>query len=221
MIEDYRNESDIEFEITTETQEDLPDDIPYAATEVVPEAPLPRKKIYQLKWFWIVIAALLVVGMFGVNKDDDKSAVDDSSAVAEEQAREIEEQVQEQEEAAEETQGGEVALSDEFIVSFLNSSDEWSGSWKIQGEHFYVFYPEGDLAEAFELLGNYYKETGEIYPDIKEPFDAMVDGMRSLSASISDVIGEPCALAVANPVNTDNVILTFMSGVVIYNAFEE
>jgi len=112
-------------------------------------------------------------------------------------------------------------VSDAFVVDYLNSSDEWSGTWESKGDGFFVFYPEGDLAEAFNTLMAYYITTGEIPAELQDSYNSMLDGMKSMSKSIDNFAGKPCSFSIANPKNKDNVLFTIMSGAVIYNAFEE
>ena len=112
-------------------------------------------------------------------------------------------------------------LTDNQIVTFLNSSsDAWSGEWKAQDDGFFVFYPEGDLADAFSMLAITYSSTGTIPAEMEDSFNIMVTSMKELSTSVEDTAGKPCSLSIVNPANTDNILLTFMSGEVLYNAFQ-
>ena len=66
-----------------------------------------------------------------------------------------------------------------------------------------------------------YTVTGDIPEEVEESFDILVDSMCKLSSAVDKAAGKPRMLSVANPLNTDNVILSFMSGELVYSAFEE
>ncbi len=187
-----------------------------------------KKPIYKKWWFWLIIAVLIFGGLGSSGKSDEtapeESAIEQTQE-AEPQEDTATEQTQETEpqedKATTESQSNKVEVSDDFIVDYLNASDTWSGKWKVGDEGFFVFYPEGDLAEAFNMLVRSYVSSGKIPSELEESYNSMLDGMCSLSSGVEDAAGRPCALSVVNPSNTDNVLLTFMSGKVVYNAFEE
>lgn len=207
MIGKKKNEGEIPIEVTTVNE----GEVPAGATTANNTAKAPKQKFYKKKWFWIVIAVLLVFGLFGGNGNDDKATTEDDSVAVEEQTQE-------------ETTSSEnesVVMTDDILVATLNTSFEGQGTWKIAGDRHFAFYPEGDLADAFTLMGTYYMQYGEIPSEVKDSYDYMVTSLKDLSKTMSDTTGEACALSVVNPSNTDNVLMTFIDGATLYNAFEE
>ena len=207
-------ENKIPIEITTESE--MPIDV--VTTQESKSKP-SKKKFYKQKWFWIVIAVLLILGLFGGNGNDDKKATEESVDVVEEQMQE-----QPTSESASEstsTDNSSAVVTDDVLLATLNSSYEGKGTWKTAGERHFAFYPEGDTAEAFTVIGTYYAQYGEIPTDVKDPFNSMCDSLKNLSKTMSDTTGEACALSVVNPLNTDNVLITYVNGETLYNAFEE
>ena len=192
-----------------------------------------RKKLFKKKWFWIVIAALLIFGFFSGNNDDEKNKPVDNNVAVEDQTQD-QEPTQDQEQALEEEQRQNenspveatdndktVNISDDVLVNVLNTSSDWQGIWKVASDRHFAFYPDGDIADALLSTGIYYTQYGEIPADVKESFNYMIESMKTLSSSISDTAGEPCALSILNPANTDNVLITVMDGAVLYNMFDE
>ncbi|MBR0457354.1 MAG: SHOCT domain-containing protein [Firmicutes bacterium] len=171
-----------------------------------------KKPLYKKWWVWLIVV-VLIVGIFGAlgDSDSEELSTDTDTTVEQTQATE----------ATTETVSEFETMDDESIVSLLNSSAEWSGEWKVNDDGFFVYYPEGEMAEAFSTLVTYYITTGEIPDEAREGYDSMVDSLCELSSTIESSAGKPCMLSIVNPSNTDNVLLSFMSGEVAYSAFEE
>ncbi len=174
----------------------------------------PKKKFYKRKWFWVVVIILLLCLLFGGDGSDNEKATDTNNITTEEQ-----EQKGSQEKTA--TTEEDVEVTDEDILVVLNASFKDGGTWKVVDNQRFIFYPENDLADAFNFIIGYYQSYGEIPEEIEESYNKTYNSLIDLSKIISDEVGEPCTLAVANPSNTDNVILVFENGIVTYDAFSE
>ena len=219
IINNSVTEDEIPIEITTESE--IPVDV--ITTQSSKSKP-PKKKFYKQKWFWIVIAVLLIFSLFGGNGNDDKKATDESVDVVEEQTQDQEEPTSKPtSESTSESKSDSSSsdVTDDVFLSTLNASYEGQGTWKIAGDRHFAFYPEGDLADAFIVTGTYYAQYGEIPAELEENFNYMCNSLKELSKTMSDTAGEACALSVVNPSNTDNVLITYMNGETLYNAFEE
>lgn len=55
----------------------------------------------------------------------------------------------------------------------------------------------------------------------RESFSALLDSLATLSQTVEETIGEGYTFMFLNPANEENVIAVVMSGVVVYNAFDE
>ena len=175
----------------------------------------PKKKFYQRKWFWIVVIVLLLCLLFGGGDESDNEKITDTNNITTEE--------QEQKDLQEETTATEenVEITDEDILVLLNAYFKDGGTWKAADNKQFIFYPENDLADAFNFIIDYYQSYGEIPEEIKESYNKTYNSFIDLSKTISDETGESCVLAIANPSNTDNVILVFENGIVTYDAFNE
>lgn len=166
----------------------------------------------------------MVFSLFGGKGSEDKKATDESTTTIEEQTQKQTETTQEYTSEEVTTAGSSnssAKISDELLLASLNANYEGQGTWKNTGDRQFTFYPEGDLASAFEVLAAYYLENGKIPPELEENYNNMCNSIKDLSKTMSDSAGEPCALSIANPSNTDNVLMSYINGVSVYNAFEE
>ena len=170
----------IEIPVETEKEGVIPTELTASR-----ESTSTKKKFYKKKWFWAAIAVLLIIGVFAGGSNDEKDKTEDAAVAIEEQA---EEQAVDQESLATNAAlagSSDMYISDDLIVSTLNSSSDWSGTWKVVSDRHFAFYPEGDIATAFITAGTYYTQYGYLPEEMKQAFDNMIESMKQMSSSIS------------------------------------
>ena len=170
----------------------------------------------------VILSILFIIGISGSAGNENTKNIDKSKTKQEQQIDQNTQQETKTEEKESEVKKEEsnketqITLSDDEIVTFLNGIEDFDGIWKKYQDSFIVFYPSGDLATAFETL--------YMYPDnedSKSAYQQMLDSFCTLSSTVDKTAGKPCMIGIANPTNTDNVLVTFMDGKVVYNAFDE
>lgn len=109
-------------------------------------------------------------------------------------------------------------VSTEQILAVLNSTFEDLGTWTYDEEYkCYVFHETGDagIQTTVDLYLAGYKDLTE------EPWKTVRESFISTAATLADATGEEVYIAIANPYNEENVLLTVDKDGTIYDALNE
>lgn len=152
-------------------------------------------------------------------KESEEKALEEKEA-AEKKAKEKEEALIAQKEAEEEKTRQMLVetIENEMILSFIDTfNTDVPGIVIKQDEsdpkilHVHVVDEELSNEIAFAIVNE----------GSRESFSALLDSLATLSQTVEETIGEGYTFMFLNPANEENVIGLVMSGVVVYNAFDE
>lgn len=184
-----------------------------------------------LKIVGIVLLVLIVIGMFGNKKEPAKTAETVAEATAEPKAEpqaepEVEaEQIEEAiEEVAEEAEPDQLSVDDIvtlYEITLSNNFTDDGQGYKIeQDDNIIMIYVWSDGITNEALRARYNDEY-------KAAWDNMVDSFKGSSESFQNVLDEnghsdvSSAINVLNDKNKDNVLLSVLDGVVLYDAVND
>lgn len=110
------------------------------------------------------------------------------------------------------------AVENDMILSFIDTfNTDVPGMVMKQDEsdpkNLYVHVVDKKLSTEISLA-----LVSETY---RESFNALLDSLATLSRTVEETIGDEYAFILLNPINEENTIAIVMSGVVVYNAFDE
>ena len=98
------------------------------------------------------------------------------------------------------------------------------GTWKFEnyeGIDVFVYYPDGTDNDGVTPFMVYYAENGVDSNFTKYWTEGIVPNFMNFAQIVYDATGEDYPVAIANPFNTDNVILIVDRNQTIYDAFNE
>lgn len=105
-------------------------------------------------------------------------------------------------------------MAEEDVLAYLNKNANPGGEWKKDTGSCIVFYPSGDFAEGLSLLHEYPDEQS-----LLEEYGKVLDAFCDIGDTINKVASEEYSLALADPLNADNVFAEISDGQVTYDAF--
>lgn len=164
-----------------------------------------KKPIYRKWWFWLIIVSIV----FGALSDltTDKKKTDEKA------------KTETVEEKKEEPQ--KVWTDDEIIDLANEQFKEFGGRFEKYDEGVIVYYAEDDIAAGIETLIYDYGIDNKISEDNKELYNDFINSFKTVSLAIDTATNKATMLNVANPTNKENIVISFIGGKVVYNAFEE
>ena len=186
----------------------------------------------------ITVAMLVMVGCSPEDMDNsDEEVTDDVEVVEEvdevkaeetEEVEEVEEEIEEVEEEIEEVEEDlEQEIEDEGIEAFDRSDRVYLALTIMQSDFEEIADVEYDAEQdavviipteqgfSDELL---FMMTGLMD---RASWDNMVENFQYLSETMTELVDADLKFAIANPENTDNMILVVQDGVVMYNVADE
>ena len=152
--------------------------------------------------------------------EEKESKEAEEKALEEKESKEKEEALIAQKESEEEETRQMLleAVENDMILSFIDTfNTDVPGMVMKQDEsdpkNLYVHVVDKKLSTEISLA-----LVSETY---RESFNALLDSLVTLSRTVEETIGDEYAFILLNPINEENTIAIVMSGVVVYNAFDE
>lgn len=191
------------------------------------------KKPFYKRWWFIAIVALFILSPLLSDDEEAATEVEPETEVVEAEETEpeedveevedieeveetadveeevIEESIEDAEEALEDLEDEDIDVSIEFLLTYLRNEEIGQmGSFDYDEDMNAVTYvPEDeDVANAFVFIG-----AGLL----QEEYETFKNGFSTLSSSISDL--KDVGLIILNPENTENMLLWFEDGLLLYD----
>jgi hypothetical protein len=171
------------------------------------------KKPFYKRWWFIVIAVIVVIGVF-TNLGGDKEDKTDSADLSQDPVIEEDLVVEEEPVVEEETKVDIESLEKDSLAMIKESFGEVGDIGFIKEEKAFTITP----TDPNFIVGVMSALEGD-----KESLDAwngMVEGFVSLSDSLSKSLSG-YSISIVNPDNTDNFILMIKDGIVVYDAVND
>ena len=157
-------------------------------------------------------------GIEETTETDDVEIVEETAEVEEvEEIEEVEEEPEEIEEIEETAEEIEFSREDKLSLSLMimQSDFEEIANVEYDAEQDAMVIIPTEQGFSDELL---YMMTGLMD---RASWDSMVENFQYLSETMTEVVDADLKFAIANPENTDNMILVVQDGVVMYNVADE
>lgn len=187
-----------------------------------------KQPFYKKKWF-IVIAALIIIGAIFGPKDKDKKETPEPAKVEESQEEAKEENKQEEvkqdpkEEAKEEPKEDNQEISNDdkkmIVESLIKAqfAEFFDTETETKDGIFYVYlYPKGEMANNLTYFMTHSNE-----PEMIESWKGVTDMLSDLSKQAKEQIDEEVSINIRNPLNEENVIYSNASGMEFYNIIND
>ena len=154
-------------------------------------------------------------GIEETTETDDVEIVEETAEV--EEVEEIEEEPEEIEEIEETAEEIEFSREDKLslAVMIMQSDFEEIANVEYDAEQDAIVIIPTEQGFSDELL---YMMTGLMD---RASWDSMVENFQYLSETMTELVDADLKFAIANPENTDNMILVVQDGVVMYNVADE
>ena len=106
--------------------------------------------------------------------------------------------------------------SEEEILEYLDTYANAGGKWKMKEDGYFVFYPDVSFGSALALLYEYPENK-----NLLEQYNGILDSMKKYTKYVDNAYGKTCRLAIANPLNSNTVMVEFQNEEVVYDAIKE
>lgn len=178
-----------------------------------------KQPFYKKKWF-IVIAALIVIGAIFGPKDKDKKEAPEPAKVEEKQEEKKEEVKEEPKEEAKEekkelSNDDKKALVETLIKGQF--ADFFDTETETKDGIFYIYLdPKGDMVNDITFL-----ISNPDNPEILKAWKGVTDMLSDVAKQAREQIDEEVSINIRNPLNKDNIIYSNASGAEFYNVIND